>query len=316
MGFNKDATFNAGQYSISGSEILSHYWDRADHAYVKCDVDGSSNTLKFHCYGGLSGPHGTYPAKTGRGDHRLAKAICCFNPDEPRTDFGKKKGGRLLLGDCCGIIYGVTGVCHQMANRILSASSAGLMTSAAGYWLSVTAYGPYGSGGMVSGPAGGMAWAAYEVACLSMTGVTATTEEKFMAVEDSSEREFVTAAANLERDHADNPELPAIRLKHLAGHRLGADFTTEKASKMDTLIRLQADFNAAKKPIDEAYLNQTISAPRHASLVNNEYNKFLARCVQLLTPEEYRKLFGAEPGRTVELIDPDIASAIAASAPE
>jgi len=94
MGFNNDTTFNGGQCSIAGHDLpFGHYWDIADHAYVICHVDNPSKKptkLQFHCYGGVSGPHPTYPAITGRGDHCLAKAICCFTPDESRTGFGNK----------------------------------------------------------------------------------------------------------------------------------------------------------------------------------------------------------------------------------
>lgn len=261
----------------------------------------------------------------------MAKAICCFDPDESRTDFGRKIGGRLLAGDCCGIVYGVTGVCHQMANRILVGTGNGFMTSAAGYWLRVTTYGPLGTGAsplLPYDPATllvwiskvatvGIAWAVYEAACLALTGLTAKTQdEQFMAVEDPSEREHYIAAAKLERDHAGKPELLAKHLNLLAAHRLGADFPKEKADKMDALIGLQAHLHNAKKPIDKAYQDKTISASRHASMVNQLLNDFLAGCAQHLDTHDYHQLFALEPDHKVELINPDIARAIDAAAAE
>lgn len=301
MGFN--TTFNGGHYSITG-----HYLDIADHTYVICSVDnpsGNPTELQFHCYGGISGPHSTYPAITGRGDSRLAKAICCFDPDDPRKKFDKRLGGCLALGDCCGIVYGVTGVCHQMANRILAVSTAGYMTSAAGYWASVSAYGTYGDGGMVSGPAAGMAWAAYFAACLAMTtGITESEKEKFEMAEDKTSQEFLKNAMNLEKEHAENPELPGLRLKLAVTHRFGANFASEKMKK---LMQFQKDFDHVKKELDKAYITKCISSVRHASLVNIEYNKFLTKCAQILTQQEYKQFFGLEPGRSYELIDPEIA---------
>ncbi len=306
MGFNNDTKFNGGQYSIAGHDLpFGHYWDIADHTFVICNVDSSGDPLQFHCYGGVSGSHQTYPAITGRGDHRLAKAICCFNPDESRTDFDHKTGGRLLLGDCCGIIYGVTGVCHQMANRILASSNSGIMISAAGYWASVSAYGVYGSGGLVSGPTAGMAWVAYYAACLAMTGITESNKEPLLgASEDESSQKLMVNAMNLEKEHAENKELPGLRLKLVATHRLGADFASDK---MDKLVQFQMGFDGIKKNIDESYIAKDISSTRHASLVNIEYNKFLTKCAQVITTEEYKQLFGLTPGNTYELIDTEIA---------
>ena len=61
----------------------------------------------------------------------LARAICSYEIDESRTEYGRKPdvetltpSGRLHLGDCCGIIYLHSGVCHQMANRICAAATA------------------------------------------------------------------------------------------------------------------------------------------------------------------------------------------------
>ena len=57
---------------------------------------------------------------------RLAKAICCLDPDANRKNNTFNSRGDWNngdLGDCCGLIYGRTGVCHQMANRICAAAT-------------------------------------------------------------------------------------------------------------------------------------------------------------------------------------------------
>ena len=49
-----------------------------------------------------------------------------------------------------GIVYGVNGVCHQIANRILY-PSAQIVSHARGYWLSVSIFGTYGTNVAPSG---------------------------------------------------------------------------------------------------------------------------------------------------------------------
>jgi hypothetical protein len=76
--------------------------------------------------------------------------------------YGRSKGGRPICdglaelddADClshpnskAGIDYGFTGVCHQMANRILYPSGA-TVEDAEGYFGSVLAWGTYGRRGM------------------------------------------------------------------------------------------------------------------------------------------------------------------------
>ena len=88
----------------------------ADHTYVT-----SSAHHVWPCFGRSSGGR---PVCRGAGD--IDKADCLSNPLSQ-----------------AGIAYGVTGVCHQAANRILYPS--GLTVSVArGYRWSVFSYGAYG----------------------------------------------------------------------------------------------------------------------------------------------------------------------------
>lgn len=94
-----------------------------DHTYVKSD----NPYHVWPCWGGSSGGK---PICGGYGSFSLANFIAYHIPPQ--------------LGDgTAGIIYGVTGVCHQTANRILY--PAGVTVEAArGYKLSHFAYGTYG----------------------------------------------------------------------------------------------------------------------------------------------------------------------------
>lgn len=114
--------FNMGRYQCG-------YGPTADHVFVIVrDYDGNEEFF-FDCHGG----HGDNPSEkqsldpcrvSCRGGSRslkLAKAICCLNPEDSRTEFSLHDGGKLGNGDSSGILFGATGVCHQMANRIFAA---------------------------------------------------------------------------------------------------------------------------------------------------------------------------------------------------
>lgn len=117
--------FNMGRYCCGTIRSV----DAADHVFVIVRDYNGDKKFCFDCYGG----HGDDPSEQQSLDTcrvscrgkchslRLAKAICCLNPNDSRIDFKNHEGGKLGNGDSSGILYGYTGVCHQMANRIFAA---------------------------------------------------------------------------------------------------------------------------------------------------------------------------------------------------
>lgn len=87
-----------------------------DHTYV-----ASSCGLRWGCFG----------------RHQGGREVCRGPGDSSIADCLSKPGSTT------GLIYGVTGVCHQAANWILGPANI-LVTSARGYALSVFTYGTYG----------------------------------------------------------------------------------------------------------------------------------------------------------------------------
>ncbi|MEZ4732287.1 MAG: hypothetical protein R3E79_34680 [Caldilineaceae bacterium] len=157
--------FNFGHYAIkkdipkTGTDIY------ATHAYVVVRKFDGTETVSFKCWGAApteppySDPDVHYPALTflgGEYELTLARTISCFDPDDPRSDYDRHPSselarfvaiGKLGLGDCSGIVYGETGVCHQMANRICKAVTdfdVGNRADMTLYNLTHTAYGQYG----------------------------------------------------------------------------------------------------------------------------------------------------------------------------
>jgi len=114
-----------------------------DHTWVTTYQSVSTHHLNpsagdyWHCHGFFRATPPENPAvrllRQGTGDIEFARYIA--RPNAPDEDVGLR--------------YGVDGVCHQMANRILSATGGNdtvplTVKGAEGYTLSVAAYGVYG----------------------------------------------------------------------------------------------------------------------------------------------------------------------------
>jgi len=96
-----------------------------DHTYV------TSNTGQcWECFGRSSGG-----SQICQGNGNVAQADCLSRP----------KGRQSALWVYAGVVYGVTGVCHQAANRILFPAQE-LVFGATGFPGSVFAWGVYGKG--------------------------------------------------------------------------------------------------------------------------------------------------------------------------
>ncbi|WP_162560706.1 hypothetical protein [Methylobacterium durans] len=94
--------------------------------------------------------------RPGRVDHTYVTSDCGY----VWRCFGRNRGGAQVCADIgdshianclatpsetAGIIYGVTGVCHQAANRILFPANCAKISGARGYNVSLVVYGPYGN---------------------------------------------------------------------------------------------------------------------------------------------------------------------------
>lgn len=124
-------TIYAGYYT---TELL----ENAEHTYAIVETP-AGETVTFDCYGGTTGENNRVPATlyTGtilktlrrsigkRKKANLFKARCIaqFSYEPARKEHYELKPpfGLFGLGDNAGIVYAVTGVCHQMTNRILHA---------------------------------------------------------------------------------------------------------------------------------------------------------------------------------------------------
>lgn len=130
-------TLFCGTYPLAGG--LQHTYVYTDFGKLPC------RHHDFQCYGGVERGSSHIGESS---DLELAIAIACNNPYDLREDYNRMKITLVSrFGDCSGIVYGVTGVCHQMANRILYAcgSHPDVFDFTPSAILSYLAYGVYGN---------------------------------------------------------------------------------------------------------------------------------------------------------------------------
>jgi hypothetical protein len=236
----------------------------------------------FDCYGGHNGPK----LKTIRSNkvisRRLAVTICCLNPDDPRgntqAEFNKKPG------DNSGIAYGVTGVCHQMANRILWES--GLITSAPGYPATYLTYGTFGTG-----------WLGYLGTCKARAGISCTTPDY-----TGLDKEMVDNESEFAETGDD--KLYENRLRLLIKGRLGADYPENNITK---LTKILLGFVENKRINDGKHIDNIIKPIEHASTVNELHIKTLDSMNNIIGDKDFQELFGCNAQDKPQLIVPEIA---------
>lgn len=265
----------------------------ADHTYVTC-----AGGYAWRCWGRSAGGR---IISTGTGSS--AQANCISWPSST-----------------AGLIYGVTGVCHQTANRILW--PAGITVSRAkGYWASFLAYGTYGTDVA--------AWLVRLGVCSTSTGEIPQCGTR--ARGPAAERE----AAELPPDRKDRAlvrDIKALYLKNVSPqehkrrmtvrgatdlktvggetrlvmqHRLGR---TVKAAKVKDIQTIQTDLISAKEEIGLRLHEGKIGGEELAQKMNVAVNKALKDCLKSLGRDDYTRLIELEPGEVINIVDPKIAA--------
>ena len=186
----------------------------------------------------------------------IGMAICIALPDvETRTD--PRAQGTIHR-------YGIDGVCHQLSNQVLAATTGFVgggtpltVSKARGYWLSTFMYGTYG--------VDQAAWRAKLASCQTI-GTT-------MPIPPSHD------------DEADEFQQHARRV-------LGDDEKTLRALLDLRRTALHAGTAAG------------VETPGTAEDINARNQRFFDQAAQLLGRERYVALFGVEPEQRVGLVDP------------
>ncbi|HXH64433.1 MAG TPA: hypothetical protein VNH42_02860 [Mariprofundaceae bacterium] len=260
----------------------------ADHTYVTC-----TGGHAWPCWGRSAG----------------GKVIC--------SGTGSSEQANCIAGPAshAGLVYAITGVCHQTANRVLWPARV-LVTAARGYWISSLLYGTYGKGAA--------AWAALRGGCSALHGelpdcmapAMGVIAAPAMSADESRYVEQVQAiyaeppALGEESETMAEPWKGGAMLNRdltlLAGYRIQAE---AGSPEIKSLIDLRDDFHYHKGDLDAKMEAADISVEHYVQEVNAGVVNFQQGCQHALGDKRYAQLTGLEPGDTVELIDPEIAAA-------
>ncbi|BAZ49655.1 hypothetical protein NIES4103_22670 [Nostoc sp. NIES-4103] len=280
------------------------------HTYLYVQPDQGEEII-FPCYGGArkdSSNHNVYPAHfwtpniigykdvgiSVRINLKVARAIATYqHKPDIRNSYDRRSGGWLNLGDCSGLVYGVSGVCHQMCNRILTASQSILsILNAPVNWppsLSVT-YWIYGfTGGVVAE----RPLAEYDL-------------KAFVSEELSENPLLINLREDIKTKHLPDNRLPELQMK------LTRTLGFEKASKYpiavtSKFLNEEVQFYTNKMNLDHQLLEGTLSKYEYVEQLNKAFRDFTAKLSSFLPHEDYISIFGTNPEVPVyELVKEDL----------
>jgi len=301
-----------------------------DHTSVVVD------DLQFGCSGDV-GKAGDRVLITGSGVNKnFARTIGAFDPGGSRKDYDRAfwdlkhitdpNLAFLALGDCCGLVYGVQGVCHTMANRILLAGGKRTVNfelkSASGV-LSWFLYGYYGRMAVtpyVSIPA---PWPLYLSLCesahklVSSNRVNSVAEFMYtMKMEQAQKQMKVYIDSFIKELKTSNAlddslyvsvmqhELSNIESKDLATSRvdtfLRKNISNASNSDMNSIIDAFEQIEDTIKQAETLYETQysqieTVNSVGFVvSRINEDFRRFDKICSETLGNERYKTLFGED----------------------
>ncbi len=257
----------------------------ADHTYVT-----SSDGNRWGCWGRDSGGH---EICSGRGS--VTEADCLSQSSSH-----------------AGLVYGITGVCHQTANRILFPAKV-IVNKAKGYWASVTVYGTYGTANLISL----YEWKKRKDRCCKRKDELEPSDAEELSkapVQDErlaaylenvdtmySEEMRDTKEAGTDSDNKIN--VLGNELALMADFRLGG---MKKDLTIKTLQDVQAEMILKKERLDAQLNEKHISAAQYADEVNANIPTLLNESKQHLGEGTYMKLFGAAPDSAFQIVNPQI----------
>ncbi|MGV2104980.1 hypothetical protein ACQZ4X_02800 [Agrobacterium vitis] len=244
---------------------LDHTWvttyDNRVTPYATIDAVTQAGQTYWYCWGDFhpTGSTDDYPnGLLAQHDGNTAVASCLVEPNVEGSLSNSPPNGTIL-------VYGVNGVCHQIANQVLyatkTATTAPLtVKGAAGYSLSTFLYGTYGTRKA--------AWAKKIATCTAGETSGAIREEDAMS------------------------DLPDDFLDH-ARQTLGDQ--PEKLQKLLDLRDTVASYMAMDLP--------GTAAPS-IELINARNQHMLDQAADLLGAVDFEKVFGINPEKRVKLVHP------------
>ncbi len=318
------STMQVGFYDLQDFNL-------AQHSFGIMDGD-----VRFCCYGGTDGPNRVFPAvfwkpQRGSWDNRgkgplvcnsyIARGLAEFQipSDLSRKVYDRKSGGYRNLGDCSGIEYAINGVCHQMCNVITIALDPALWyggdidwapvnwpPSLAWSWLGWSFRGTIFPGGLAE-PFLRIVREMYRR--LHKLSYNVPAEE--LPTNDQLPGYFNDLYAAKDKllkeslETEPQPEARAIQLENLFSGTLGAAADVHGLSA--SILDADTAFLKVKQDLDNQLIRGQIGHSDFADAVNKAFATMIDRYVNVLNPEDFKKVFGSLPGdKPPALIDPQL----------
>lgn len=201
--------------------------------------------------------------------------------------------------DTAHLVYGVTGVCHQTADRFLYSASGYLpknwvwVWKAKGYAASHALWGDYGTDWMIfkTQEYGG---------CCGKYGGVFHPEDETSAQESGKGARLSAFYHEIEQGSREvSPEeLVTESFALLVQEQLGQEFEPGKLSE------LQRDLLQTRDKI----VRSDLRGEEFAHELNGEILEFLERAARHIGPADYETLFGYPPGDKFLLVNPEVAA--------
>ena len=213
------------------------------------------------------------------------------------------------------LVYGITGVCHQTANRILWPAGV-TVRQARGYWASWLLYGTYGKGLAI--------WLATLAVCGAKSGdipecaAGGGKEKRTMMEENGGPDEYMIRLKsyyeNLSTEKSVNSLASADEtrgfLEILNGEtqimleeRIG-NGDIDKASSV--ILAVRTDAFEAVTMTEKSFDVRGISREDIADNTNTLVNQMLQNLAEGLGGEMYSQIIELEPGETINIVDPEM----------
>ncbi len=296
-----------------------------DHTYVKSD----NPSYTWPCWGGSS--DGKVICQ-GKGDFSIAKHISQASPQ--------------IGNGTAGIIYGVTGVCHQTANRILYPARV-IVSKARGYKLSYLAYGTYGLDSLNFFKwLEGFLDRLFEVSSKAVdpadTALLSTPVKMDIEVQshskDDMEESYIQKVVSLYTEQMQtspgfNARVMSKDSSTIQGRGfesfnsmvmnekntflLGKEFELMMESRLggnldpkitELVLKQQSNFLKEKGKMDLEFYSTDFNIEKYVKEVNDLFGDLLVNLPDILGKDEYEKIFDLSPlDKGFVLIDPDMA---------
>ena len=232
-----------------------------DHTYVK-----SSDGYSWGCFG-----RDTAGMLLADAVSDSAVADCLAKPIQLPTIYA-------------GIRYGLTGVCHQAANRILYVSGI-TVAKARGYGFSVATWGTYGRG----------IWPERDQ-CLKLAAAVQTP-----ALPKGDEPDMPSKIPPF--ISGDNRNTRRAELQALVDSSLGPSYDRNKIAIIaDLQEQLHQEQDKLVNQLDRQFINRR----QYLEQFNAMLHRIYSQSEKVLGSQDFEKLFGAPLNQIEHMIDPDV----------